>query len=61
MHAEVFGVCATHALSTESEEVMGLLLGDIVVSSAQPHHFTARSFRLVFEHADAFCWMRAVR
>lgn len=30
--ADVFAVCATHALSTESEEVMGLLLGDITVS-----------------------------
>jgi len=33
-HADVFSVCATHALSTESEEVMGLLLGDIIVGPA---------------------------
>ncbi|EIE18526.1 hypothetical protein COCSUDRAFT_6434, partial [Coccomyxa subellipsoidea C-169] len=26
---DVFSVCATHALTTESEEVMGLLLGDV--------------------------------
>ncbi len=31
MHAEVFWTCATHALSTEREEVMGLLLGDVLV------------------------------
>lgn len=36
--ADVFSVCATHALSTESEEVMGLLLGDIMV---QLHHCLA--------------------
>ena len=30
-HAEVFWTCTTHALSTEREEVMGLLLGDILV------------------------------
>lgn len=27
---EVFLCCLTHALSTEGEEVMGLLLGDVV-------------------------------
>ena len=25
---EVFNACATHALTTEKEEIMGLLLGD---------------------------------
>lgn len=30
--AEVFLTCTTHALTTEAEEVMGLLLGDIRVS-----------------------------
>lgn len=30
--AEVFRVCVTHALTTEVEEVMGLLLGDVMVS-----------------------------
>lgn len=29
--AEVFWTCASHAFSTEAEEVMGLLLGDKVV------------------------------
>ena len=29
--AEVFWTCASHALSTEAEEIMGLLLGDITV------------------------------
>lgn len=43
--AEVFLACTTHALSTESEEVMGLLLGDLRVgplprsqASVQPQH-----------------------
>lgn len=30
--AEAFLACTTHALSTEGEEVMGLLLGDLRVS-----------------------------
>ena len=30
--AEVFSLCCTHALTTETEEIMGLLLGDIHVS-----------------------------
>lgn len=29
--AEVFDTCMTHALTTEKEEIMGLLLGDIIV------------------------------
>jgi len=33
LHAEVFWTCTTHALSTEREEVMGLLLGDVLVRS----------------------------
>ena len=32
-HAEVFWTCTTHALSTEREEVMGLLLGDVLARS----------------------------
>lgn len=32
--SEVWMMCVTHALSTEKEEVMGLLLGDILVSSS---------------------------
>ena len=31
---EVFWTCHLHALSTEVEEVMGLLLGDVLVSEA---------------------------
>ena len=27
--ADVFSVCLTHALSTEREEVMGLLIGEV--------------------------------
>ena len=27
--SDVFAVCLTHALSTEREEVMGLLIGDV--------------------------------
>jgi hypothetical protein len=34
--AEVFCVATVHALTTEAEEVMGLLLGDVHVSSSQP-------------------------
>lgn len=30
-HADVFWTCHLHALSTEVEEVMGLLLGDVLV------------------------------
>ena len=30
--AEVFWTCTSHALSTEAEEVMGLLLGDVLVN-----------------------------
>ena len=29
--AEVYGVCLSHALSTEHEEVMGLLIGEVAV------------------------------
>lgn len=32
-YAEVFWTCTTHTLSTEREEVMGLLLGDVLVRS----------------------------
>lgn len=32
MSEEVWLTCATHALSTETEEIMGLLLGDIQVT-----------------------------
>ena len=31
-NAEVFWTCTSHALSTEAEEVMGLLLGDVLVN-----------------------------
>ena len=31
---EVFWTCHLHALSTEVEEVMGLLLGDVLVRAA---------------------------
>jgi hypothetical protein len=30
--SEVWMMCVTHALSTEKEEIMGLLLGDVLVS-----------------------------
>ena len=30
--AEVFRTCVAHALTTEAEEIMGLLLGDVWVS-----------------------------
>ena len=33
--AEVFWVCTNHALTTEAEEIMGLLLGDVSVSHGQ--------------------------
>ena len=33
---EVFWTCHLHALSTEVEEVMGLLLGDVLVRAATP-------------------------
>lgn len=33
MSEEVWLSCVTHALSTETEEIMGLLLGDIQVIS----------------------------
>jgi hypothetical protein len=33
---EVFWTCHLHALSTEVEEVMGLLLGDVLVRAAAP-------------------------
>lgn len=29
MTSDVFYVCLTHAMSTEQEEVMGLLIGDV--------------------------------
>lgn len=32
MSEDVWLTCLTHALSTETEEIMGLLLGDIEVS-----------------------------
>lgn len=32
MSEDVWLTCTTHALSTETEEIMGLLLGDIEVS-----------------------------
>ena len=31
VHTEVFWVCTNHALTTEAEEIMGLLLGDVIV------------------------------
>ena len=34
--AEVFWTCSNHALSTEAEEIMGLLLGDVIVSPCTP-------------------------
>lgn len=36
MSEEVWLTCLTHALSTETEEIMGLLLGDIEVRSFLP-------------------------
>lgn len=46
--AEVFHVCVGHALTTEAEEVMGLLLGDVVV---RPDVLlTHRSFANVLLH-----------
>jgi len=36
--AEVFLAMCTHALTTEAEEVMGLLLGDIRVRAVSDHH-----------------------
>ena len=36
LFSEVFCVCTTHALTTETEEVMGLLLGDVHVSTEVP-------------------------
>lgn len=38
MKADVFKVCLQHALSTEKEEVMGLLIGE--VSDSCSTHFT---------------------
>lgn len=35
MSEDVWLTCLTHALSTETEEIMGLLLGDIQVISLQ--------------------------
>ena len=35
--AEVFWTCTSHAMSTEAEEVMGLLLGDIMVPVISKH------------------------
>jgi hypothetical protein len=31
--SDVYQVCLTHALSTEKEEVMGLLMGEVTTSS----------------------------
>lgn len=36
--AEVFWTCSNHALSTEAEEIMGLLLGDVTVSWYKLRH-----------------------
>ena len=36
MSEDVWLTCLTHALSTETEEIMGLLLGDIEVHSMFP-------------------------
>ena len=36
LHAEVFWVCTNHALTTEAEEIMGLLLGDVIVRLQAP-------------------------
>jgi predicted butyrate kinase (DUF1464 family) len=38
-NAEVYLMCLTHAFSTETEEIMGLLLGDVMVRY-QPHATT---------------------
>lgn len=40
--SEAFLVCLTHSFTTEQEEVMGLLLGDIIVN------FLIFSFFLLF-------------
>lgn len=37
--AEAFWACSVHALSTEAEEVMGLLLGDVLVGASFDHGF----------------------
>jgi|APAra0007618328_1042625.scaffolds.fasta_scaffold27154_1 hypothetical protein len=43
MSEDVWLTCLTHALSTETEEIMGLLLGDIEV-----HTISSSSLRLRF-------------
>lgn len=39
LSSDVYLVCLTHALSTEKEEVMGLLLGEVRGFNMN-HHFT---------------------
>lgn len=51
--AEVYLTVCTHALTTEAEEIMGLLLGDLRVSAAQ------RSARRVSSARDAAVVQRA--
>ena len=71
MSEDVWFTCLTHALSTETEEIMGLLLGDIEVTLfISTLQFTSLSFKGFFEFCFNFdywvsvsslrcflCWM----
>ena len=54
LESDAYLVCLTHALSTEREEVMGLLIGEV---SASCHFWTASrpSLRAASTHRDHDC------
>ena len=35
LSSDVYGACLSHAMSTEKEEIMGLLIGEIVEAEQQ--------------------------
>lgn len=39
LEADAYMVCLTHALSTEREEVMGLLIGEVIKGNAVVTYF----------------------
>ena len=46
LSADAFMVCLSHALSTEEEEVMGLLIGEVIVSATKFERFDEYLFNL---------------
>jgi hypothetical protein len=42
VQSDVYAVCTMHALTTEREEIMGLLLGDISVNTCELTSLTSK-------------------